>query len=135
MVAGVVIVIVGCLLSFTPWGTQLDPEKKLYRTYTSLLGLKTGKWSSLKSYPFIAILSGRTSETIHGGRTPASVTISEKYYDIYLLSASHRDRLLVKRFKDSEQSKKEIRTFAKQLGVEIVAFNPKVSQATRHRKR
>jgi len=49
---------------------------------------------------------------------------SEKYYSIYLMDKTQRGRMLVKRFQDLEEAKKEAIVLSNRLGVLFTAFNP-----------
>jgi hypothetical protein len=68
--AGIVFVLVGILLITNFRGLQVDPEKKLIRNYTAILGIKTGEWQSL---PVIKKIT-YTSRNVSSWNTPNGIS-------------------------------------------------------------
>ncbi len=130
---GVILISIGIFVSQSRNGIELNPEQKTYRIYTKFLGLKFGKWHSYEKYPHLSILKRSISTTVYSRAHVAVTTSRNIYYDIFLLSANHRVKLMIQRSFDRETAKKSARHLALQLGVDFVAFNPTISAQTQAR--
>jgi hypothetical protein len=131
--AGLGIIAVGILISFSTSGVQIDPEKRLLKDYTKCFGFKFGKWESIEIYTDIAVLSLRQSSTTLS-RSNRALTEIEKYYDVCLLNSSHRIKMKVKRSKTQDDAIKEARLLAEKLNLNYTDFNPVISARTRARR-
>lgn len=134
IVTGTIIIVIGVFIGFSKAILEIDPELKRIRNYPYMLGLKLGKWSSIKEYTQIGILRKNVSEKTFGGRTNKSVTTHDIYYDITLLNENHRKKISVKRYTSKETAFAELEGFAQDLGVTKTTYNPVISQATKRRR-
>ena len=67
-------------------------------------------------------------------RSSVSMTLVESYYGVYLLTSSHRTKVLVNKFKNLEKAKEFITQTAMELNKEYVQYNPVISERTRMRR-
>lgn len=132
--SGLFLVAIGTFASFTTQGILLNYEAREYMDYINILGLKLGKWRSYETYPYLTIMRRKESITGHSRSMGASTTMTEVHYDVFLLSQSHRQKLLIKRLGEKENAKWAAQDLAERLGVEFVAYNPAVSAQTRMRR-
>lgn len=133
--AGLSFAFVGTFLSFTKNGMLFNPSTKVYRSYTSYLGIKMGKWQSYESYPHLAILRRTISKSRTSRMGVSKEVARDTFFDIFLLNKTHRVKLLVNRQKGQEEAKQLARDLAQQLGVDYVAYNPMLSARTRGMRR
>lgn len=117
------LLIIGSVLSFTINGIQLDSSKRMYLVYTRVLGVKLGKWKSLKKYSCLSILTRTLAQKVYS-RGQAEASFSNKYYEVYLLSENHRLKLLVCRFKNEKSAKDEIKLLEKEFMMITEIYSP-----------
>lgn len=122
----------GGLLSFTSNGVKLDPAEKKYMVYTKCYGFKIGKWKSLEKFPYICILSRQLGSTAY--TRIQSITTKDLYFDVCLLTESHRQNILVKRIQDKDQAMLELGKIVLALNVEPTTYAPLISQRTMERR-
>ena len=115
---------IGAYLSFSYLGFEVNDGKTEYREFGYYLGLKIGKWEELKNMPFVTTFHIAQSETTGAGRIMVEVTTKEMVYKVFLLSASHRTRALVKQTEIKEEAKETVELLKKELGLEYVKYNP-----------
>jgi len=130
---GIPVILVGGLGAFTRGGVQLDLINKMYRKYTSYYGIKTGKWKSFSSYPFLAVLSSTVSKTT-SSKGQTALTTKDKYFDLCLLTKTHRKKIFVKRHENMESAISDARLLANELEVEYTKYTPVVSDRTKARR-
>ncbi len=135
LVAGLSFAFVGTFLSFTKNGILFNPTAKTYRSYTSYLGIKMGKWQSYESYPFLAILRRTISKSRTSRMGVSKEVARDTYFDIFLLNKTHRVKLLINRQKGQDEAKLLARDLAEKLNVEYVDYNPVLSAKTRGMRR
>lgn len=131
---GGIIILLGIFFSLSVNGIQLVSERKVYRTYTNILGMKFGKWESYEKYPQISILKRSISTVAYSRANTPSTTSRNTFYDIFLLTTNHRSKLMIQRSTDKETAKESALHLADQLGVEYVLFNPTISAKTQMRR-
>ena len=128
----IAVILLGGFISFTRNGIKLDPTTKKYKSYTSYFGIKVGNWESYEKYPYITIMSRRLSSTIN--TKIHSMAIQDIYFDVCLLTESHRQNILLKRTKDKDEAMAELEKLTGVLQVEPAAYDPVVSERTRNRR-
>jgi len=115
---------IGAYLSFSYLGLEVNDEKTEYREFGYYLGLKIGKWHPLNAMKYVTIFHVNQSETTYGGRSMNKVTTNEKVFKVFLLSATHRIKVLVKQTVDKNQAKEMVELLEKELGLKYVKYNP-----------
>ena len=115
---------IGAYLSFSYLGFEINNEKTEYREFGFYLGLKIGKWHPLNAMKYVTVFHVNQSETTYGGRSMNKITTSEKVFKVFLLSASHRQRVLVKQTTSESQAKETVELLEKELGLKYVKYNP-----------
>ena len=134
VLSGLVIAIIGGFLCANSYGTELDMNLKKYREYTAVYGLKTGEWKLLKTRPFIGVLTSRSSQKTYS-RSNRSTTLMTDSFDVCLLNQNHREKTVVKKLDTRKNALKYAEELASLLGVEIVQYNPEISEKTKARRR
>jgi len=61
-------------------------------------------------------------------------TSSEIYFDLFILTKSHRKKIRIGRHESKEEAFNDARVLAEKLGMQIVDYNPEVSAATKARR-
>ena len=129
-----ILIILGLFFSFSKEEIEFNLRQKKYRRVTNLLGMKSGKWLDLSSLPYLSILKNNVANKLTS-RTLVSTTNKETFYEVHLLSPSHRKKVLIQRFETLEEAKEKAKVLAVKLEKEIVAFSPKPSERTRQRRK
>lgn len=126
----------GVLLSFGKNQLEIKPEEQLYRSCTSLFGLRRGKWQSFETYPYLAIIKKRISMVANSRMANQPIkTAEDDYYDLILLNENHRKKILLRRFKNSNEAQGEAEYLSKQLARPVVKYAPVISAQSRARRR
>ena len=90
------------------------------------MGLKYGKWLELDKFPFLTILTANKTNKSSDITGLNSVVYTKEAYGVYLLTNSHRKRVLIMRCQGGfEHAKLEAERIADIMNKEIVAFSPK----------
>jgi len=132
-IAGFIFLILGLNIAFATSGIQIDPNKRLLRSYYGLFGLRFGKWESLDDYKYLSVLQTRESTSTYS-RSNRDITVTDLWFDICLLNENHRVKLIVKRLKSIEEAIKEIKVLSEAMGFRVVKYNPEVSEATKAKR-
>ena len=106
------------LIIFTGYyGLEINSVKKEYRTYNSILFIKTGSWESFDSIEKIFITSSSQTQKVYT-RVTDGPTIRKKYYNAYLkFNGGVKEFLIAKKTKNSLI--KKLRRLSDQLSLEI----------------
>ena len=131
---GLLALVFGYWLTFRSSGTEIDILTRRYRPFTRSFGVKKGKWQSYASYPDLAVLRGKEGFTAYS-RGMVELNMAETVYDIYLLSEDHRRKLILNRCSSTQTAEDEGKELAEQMGLSWTSYNPKLSQATRLKRR
>ena len=120
---GVATFLLGGYIVFTRTGIMINPQTKQYKDYTQYFGIKTGEWKDLSKYSDLSVLKTRML-TSSFSRSNRPLNEVNHYYNIYLLSKSHRKKLLFRRFEIKEEAMAEANKMAKLLSKELKAYHP-----------
>ena len=110
----VLLVGVGGFFSFTKSGVLIDAEDKSVKQYTQIMGFKKGDFKEASNYPFICIIEKK----MPGSRNQKD----SKKHEIYLLSKSHRRKVLLGMYKDEAKANQEVRKLASVFSSEVVDY-------------
>lgn len=134
-ISGLLILLVGLSMVFLKEFIHLDPANhKIKRSISFFPWLPIGKWHGIENYPYVSVVRKTISSNLtnHAGHQEVS-TSRNVYYDIMILSTSHRSKILVKRMTDKEAAMESAKEIGQRLAREVVSYKPKVSEATRRR--
>jgi len=126
-----VVLSIGLRMATTRNGIKLDAIQGKYKVYTAyLFFIKIGKWQSLDNYPHLSVLGTQAGEktTSWGGNEN---TLTERVWDLMLLTPNHRGKLFVKRFQDEAAAWDQADILARALKKECTTYNPQISAASR----
>ena len=132
-IIGIIILLISSFIWSSSYGFEVGRSDQMYREYSSAFGKTWGKWEFLDNFPFMTILTLRDGVTVRS-LSSASTTLVENYYGVYLLTDSHRTKVLVNRFTDLEKAKEFITPIALNLNKEVVQYDPVISERTRMRR-
>lgn len=133
-ILGIILLLIGILISFGTTGVSIDPTGKRLKEYSRVFGYKWGEWKSYKDYPFIAVLRRKESSTVYS-RSQVSTTELNTYFDINLMNVSHRKKVILTRLKGVDEAEKKAKELCELLEVEYTKYNPVISAKTRARRR
>jgi hypothetical protein len=135
-IIGLLFMLGGVFVAFAKNKIELDPKKKQYRLFTSIVGIKMGKWLSLEDFPYITILKKREVTTTYSraSNTPAT-TGDDTFYGIYLLNKSHRKKLLITRLSTREEATAHLDRLSVELVLTVTKYAPALSAASQKRAR
>ena len=120
-------------MGFTTYGIRFNLPTQKYKEYTSVLGIKLGKWKSYQSFSFLTILRSKQVGTHKFGGFIPFGRYEVVDYDIYLLNKTHLRRIMVGTYDDEEKANRKAQELAGALGMEMVRYNPAGSKRIRRR--
>lgn len=131
---GFALILISAYIISNTTGLEIDQVNQAVREYTSYFGIKMGEWKNLDDYPYVSVLKGSSGYKAYS-RGQLTTTVKDKSYDAYLLSKSHRSRLLVKSFQQEDKAQQAVDSLRAAMTIEQVEYKPVVSAKTRARRR
>jgi hypothetical protein len=131
---GLFLFLVGGFIGFGVSGVMLYPSEALYQEYIGLFGLRYGKKKSYLQYPYLSVMRTKVTSSAYSRSNRSAVTGADLYYDVYLLSESHRERILLRRYSSQFEAKEKAQELGVVLSKKVVMYNPKVSAETQKRR-
>ncbi len=115
---GIIVLIIGLLISTAANGTDIDLKNKKLREYNSVMGYKIGKFIPYSELTKLYINAVNTKQEIYTKVTTTS-TIRYQVYNAYLRIDDHENILLASS-KNKGKIIKRIEAFAKEAKLEVV---------------
>jgi len=115
------------------YGFQIDAGRQRFREYSQAFGLKRGEWKNLNDFPFVAILKSQKGHAA-ASMSNRTVTTTDEFFEIYLLSETHRTKIQVAEFKDLEKAKSFAKEFATVIERKLTTYSPQISSSSRRRR-
>lgn len=131
---GIFLILLGFIATYQSQGVDVDVVRGKFRFYRSFMGVKSGKWIALSDFPFISIIKRQTSQRVFG-MAAAYYEHEKKFYSIILMNASHHIKYVLKNVEGSEKALEEAEQIANELELDLVKFNPPISNRRRGRRR
>ncbi len=125
--AGVVLVLVGSLFTFSYTGTRINTDTNMLKQYTKLFGLfMVGDWESMNPYTSITVLKNNSSSTI-SSQSNRRISSKPNNYLVYMLSDDLRLRIPILKIKTKDGALQEARILSEKLVLPLIDFtdNPK----------
>ncbi|MFN2428515.1 MAG: hypothetical protein ABR574_00755 [Cryomorphaceae bacterium] len=132
-IIGFFMVVAGGFLFSSTYGFQLDKKRWRCREYSSVFWIKRGDWISLDTLPDVSILSGKSGFVVRSMSNRATENTTANY-TVYLLSKTHRTKVMVKRFEDHGRAKEFAESLAAEIDGNLKKYSPAVSAQTRRRR-
>lgn len=129
-------IIVASLFALTAkHGTEISYSNNYIREYSVSFGFKTGKWIPTIMLPDITVLKLGKKAGVASFRTGGiALERDASVNEVYLLSANHRKRILVKVCQSQKEGVEFAKELAQKMGKNFVAFNPPVSEKSKARR-
>jgi hypothetical protein len=128
----------GLVLLTSKKGVEIDKMQHEYRHYTSYLGYRTGIWHDSDKYPYLSLVKSRKKPKLKNASVYEEQIVSD-FYDVCLLSKSHRGRVYLMIGLEEMQAKNEAIRISDELGKEYMPYTPpqkkKSKRANYSRKR
>jgi len=131
---GLALISISSIIWSGSYGFEINSKDSTYREYVSIIGIRRGQWFSLEKFPFVAILKVREG-TVMYSQTNRSNTLIDDSFGVYLLTSSHRKRVLIKKLDTRIRAERYIGEIAPLINKEITNFSPKLTQKTKMRRR
>lgn len=125
-VACLVLFLVGIALAWTHDGVFIDVVNQRVKVYTAILGIGLGEWKDLDKYPYLCILPYKKNKPM---LLPAIFILFEPagpdiVHDVYLVSANHYYRIMIKTFKEKERAIQYAKNIEAKIFKDFVKYNP-----------
>ncbi|WP_375239760.1 hypothetical protein [Aurantibacter sp.] len=123
---GLILLILGLFLATAKDGIILDKRNNKFKKTIFFLGLRLGKWKSFERFTDIAILTGNIGLGFYRFIASQKTTTfhSNKVFEVYMLTKNHRERIILKRYKQEEKATISAQDLAYELGMELNIFSP-----------
>ena len=120
---GLIVALIGAFTAFTYSGVQINTDKKVYRSYSSLFGaLKVGQWKKLSGFTQITVLKSKKKYTTFS-RSNRSIETSQIDYRVNLVAPNRNDRVAVKKCSSLDEAYVYAEGLGAQLDIPVVRFN------------
>jgi hypothetical protein len=128
------VLLLGIFTSFRFNGIQIDPKKRLYRSYSNIFGMKFGRWESLDDYRKLSVLR---RENVYRAYSYSMSTMEERttYYGIFLVNESQHKKVEIQRHGNMKDATKSAQGLSSKLSLELVQYKPKVSSRNTTKRR
>lgn len=133
-ILGGLTLIFGSFLSLSSYGSEIDTKNQKFREYGSMFGVKRGKWENLSAMPFIGVFKSKSGYLIYS-RTSMSTTDFDNHYEVCLMTASHRKRIVVQKFKTKNDALNFAHFLENRIDSKLMEYNPRQGEHTKHRRR
>lgn len=128
------LILLGIILFLLGSGIEIDTNQMRYRTYKSIAGKRRGEWKSFSGYTAIIILVKRGTKTRPGQNLAIQHSQKTEEHQIYFTDKSHRLRLYIKDFPESEKARQFATDISNKTGLPVERFHPVVSTSSRNRR-
>ncbi|MBX2961414.1 MAG: hypothetical protein KF687_02810 [Cyclobacteriaceae bacterium] len=115
----IVIGVVGFFALVAHEGTEINPENKTYREYTSFFVFKTGRFKSYAEIELIFINRAKESQQMYTAHTTHSSTFENMVYNAYL-KFSNGEKIHLQKTKDKERLMTKLKPLCDTLGVDLI---------------
>ncbi len=122
-VAGVVIILVGIVITTTHYRLEVDFSGKVFRDYLWMLGFKIGDEQKFERIEYLFITKSKTSQVMNS--QVSSSTVRKDVYNGYL-KFSEKDKLHLLTEDSKKDLIKKLEKISKKLNVEIVDYSDEV---------
>jgi hypothetical protein len=126
ILGGLAILLLCAIIFTTHYRLQIDLDKKEYRDYLWILGLKDGKKYSFEGLEYFFIKRNNVSQTM--GLKAATTTVVKEVYDAYL-KFSDEEKLHVMTAANKDSILKKLLPVSKSLSIKMLDYTdgePKV---------
>lgn len=120
----------GLILFSSKKGVEIDKMQHEYRHYTSYLGYRTGVWHDSDKYPYLTLVRSRKKPKLKNASVYEEQIVSD-FFDVCLLSKSHRGRVHLLIGLDEDQARNEAIRISDELGKEYMPYTPPVKKKSR----
>lgn len=123
VIAGILLFLAGGYFGFTSTGISIDTDLKSIRHYTRYFGIKHGPWREYPTYPHICVI--RKERRQQKFLATAEEAADKPYqFEIYLLSRSHRGKVLLQVAYEREKAELQATRFAQEMQCDVVNYDP-----------
>lgn len=98
-------------------GSQINFEKKLYRSIWSIFSIHLGKWNSIPNFEYISVFKGKQKQRVNS--LSATTTFSEEIFYVNLFYNRNRHITFYKTF-DKNKAFKIANEFKDNLNIDIL---------------
>jgi len=132
-IIGLVFIIAGLAVNSAYYGVEINKETSKYRVYTNILGLTFGKFNNILDYSFVSIIKAEHGFKIYGASN-ASVSVSNKKYDVCFFNKTFRKKAIIKICDTEEVAIKYAKKLVQNTGLELSKYNPPICKSTMDRR-
>lgn len=131
-ILGPIFIIIGIHVNSSAYGTEISLSNNYIRVYSTSFGVKKGKWQSTVLLTDICILKMGKSVSVNHIFGAGAVTLEgDAVYEVYILTANHRKRLLLFETSSAKEAAEKAQFLAEKMQKNLTTFNPVISEKTR----
>ena len=121
---GIILFVVGILVTTLKEGIIIDPVERWYQYYFSVLSIKFGGRKNLDSYTDILCLRYKKKYSLYTEYQGEKEMDGGVRHEIYLASPNHLNMILIKTANSNVDAEAKAHELGQQLGLEWVQYNP-----------
>lgn len=141
LIIGSVIFLASLFAITSTHGVEISLSTNYIREYSSAFGIKSGKWQSTLLLPDICILTIGKTVTMPGGSMAmgtmvgaSNIELDATKTEVYLMSANHRKRVLIKICKSKREADSFAQELAQKMNKRLAVFNPQISEQSKRKR-
>ena len=117
-----------CILSILPFtkraGVEISPTGMQFRRYSGYFGFRSGTWKNIPESSALVILTKEGRKTVLTSRYTGHQEVSGHFYELYLMDASHHNRVFLQVFQEAKAAAKVTEQLSAALQLPIEEFDP-----------
>lgn len=119
---GLIVALIGAFTAFTYTGVQINTDKNVYRTYSSLVGgIKVGHWKKLSGFTQITVSKSKKKYTTFS-RSNRSIETNQIDYRVTLVNPSKNNRVEIKKCGTLDEAYVYAEGLSARLDIPVVKF-------------
>ncbi|MDA3894245.1 MAG: hypothetical protein PF517_21505 [Salinivirgaceae bacterium] len=119
---GYLFIFISLIALFYTSGTEFDLEHKKVRMFQKYFWISKGSWMDYKEFYAISIKKAKKGLQRYGGRTHVSISTFSTYYDVFLMSKTGGNRILLFTSKRKTDSEEFAKLWSEKLGFPIKTY-------------
>jgi hypothetical protein len=131
LVFGLTILIIGSLLGFSKYGSEIDEENFKIREYTKFLILKFGKWYDFSNFNYVSIRKNKSVTQIYYSSNQ-SFTQSNDKYEVFVTDIFLRKQIVLVEKKSYKEAEEIMKMFTKKMNLPFLNYIDILSYRKKH---
>ncbi len=123
-IIGLVLILIGSLISFSKSDLVFNPDKNAFYERTFYLGfIPTSKTFDVSNWQLITVIPSRQTQTMYA-RSSTSTSVTDVYFVVALLKSNYRGKKELIKFENKSRSYEVAKGIGERFGLVFFEYNP-----------